>query len=182
MKTNHIYLPALMISWAIIVSPCVTGYSDDQPARPTREQLRDQLKNLSPEEREAKLKELREKYSKGNPDRALLEKKRDELKGLSPEEREAKIREWRLRGNTNLPALRRPTPEEIQAKRKELKARLVQQIDALRNQKSLTADEQKRLERMQDLAKRLEVPLTASTNAPAWRDAPKPPAEAPVTK
>jgi hypothetical protein len=82
--------------------PQLAKADDAKPAtRPNREELREKFQNLSPEEREAKMKELREK----NPDAAgNFEKRRadmakelglkpEELKNLSEEERRAKIKE-----------------------------------------------------------------------------------------
>jgi translation initiation factor 3 subunit A len=130
------------------------GADDTPPAKtPNREELREQLKNLSPEEREAKIKELREKR------RAEMEKTREELKKLPPEERAAKIKELREKRAAERPELKNLTPEEREAKRKEMKARMEQRLADLRKKKvdgTITPQEEKRLERMEEMGKRLE--------------------------
>lgn len=73
----------------------------------SREEIRSQLQNLSPEEREAKIKELRgSKGPRGRMDtsnlppekRAQMEKMMEGMKGLSPDERRKKMQEFREKG------------------------------------------------------------------------------------
>lgn len=94
-----IYLVAGVMAFS---APQITRGDDAKPAeRPNREQLREKFQNLSPEEREAKAKEFREKHPDAS---ANMEKRRDETMkelGLNPEElkklpeaeRRAKIKE-----------------------------------------------------------------------------------------
>jgi hypothetical protein len=120
--------------------------------------LREQLKNLSPEEREAKIREFRERRGVG-PNREEMEKLREELKNLPPQERAAKIREWREKQMNDRPGLKLMTAEDRQAKRKEIRARLDKQLADLRKMKAegtLTAEERNRLDRMEEVAKRFE--------------------------
>jgi hypothetical protein len=80
--------------------------ADKTAERPSREEIREQLKNLTPEEREAKIKELREKHGDGaagrDPEKFREEMKErakelglnyEELQKLPPEERRMKMRE-----------------------------------------------------------------------------------------
>ncbi|MEO6183507.1 MAG: hypothetical protein ABIP71_10520 [Verrucomicrobiota bacterium] len=85
-------------------APQLVQAEDAKPeGRPNREELREKLKNLTPEERQAKMKEFREKHPEGT---ASLERRGEEMKkmakelGLDPEdlknlpqdERRAKIK------------------------------------------------------------------------------------------
>lgn len=120
-----------------------------------REGLRQELKNLSPAERQARLKDLREQLGKTNPQRELWEKRREELKTLPLGQRESKVREWRQQAGTN--AVRSMTPEEREARIKGIRARLEEQLKTLRERKAegkLTEEESKRLERMESIATR----------------------------
>lgn len=91
--------------------------------------------------------------------RELREKHQEELKGLSPEERQAKMRELRKQDAAKRPNLKGLTLEERQAKRKEMRERLQKQLDELRQKRTegtLTETEKKRLERMEEVARRFE--------------------------
>src|SRR6266568_6148468 len=91
------------------------------PAKtPDRQERREQLKNLTPEERAAKIKEFREQ-------------RREELQKLSPEERAAKIKEEREKRVAARQAL---TPQEREAKRKEIRERMDKQLGELRKKKA----------------------------------------------
>ncbi|MDB6030932.1 MAG: hypothetical protein JWM16_1270 [Verrucomicrobiales bacterium] len=97
--------------------------------------------------------------------REFMEKHRDELKGLSPEERQAKIRE--LSKKEAQAKDKGLTPEEREAKRKEMRERMRKQLTDLRQKKAdgtLNAAEKKRLERMEEVAKRMEQNQSGSTN------------------
>ena len=114
------------------------------PAKaPDRPELREQLKNLTPEERAAKIKEFREQ-------------RRDELQKLSPEERAAKIKEEREKRAAVRQAL---TPQEREAKRKEIRDRMDKQLGELRKKKAdgtLTPQEEKHLGRLEEVSKRFD--------------------------
>lgn len=128
-------------------------------AQPTREEIREQLKNLTPEEREAKLKELREKFGK-SADSDEARKRREEFQKLTPEEREAKMKEFRAKqgqrpgGGGELAKqreeLKNVPPEERAAKLKELREKMEKRHDELLKKKTegtLTAEEQEQLNR-----------------------------------
>lgn len=113
---------------------------------------------LSPEKK-ARMEELRER----NPEafrklREELERRREELKKLPPAEREARIKDLRERFAERRKAM---TIEERKAKRQEIKGRLEKQLNALREKKTngtLTAQETRRLERLETVAKRFQQP------------------------
>lgn len=129
------------------------------PARKSaREELREQIKNLTPEERAARLKELREK---SQPTRDEVDRRREMLKNLSPDERELKLKELRDRGG----AARRTQEErmlaleEREARPKEVLQRVEQQLDTLRkkvNEGTISAEERVRLERLEKIYLRFE--------------------------
>lgn len=103
----------------------------DEPPAPDKKPTREDFKNLSPEERAARLKEWREKT--GGPAGEALQKKREELKNLTPEEREAKRKEFRDRFDKQLAELRKKKADG-----------------------TITAEESKSLERMEQISKRFE--------------------------
>lgn len=126
----------------------------------SREQLREQIKNLTPEERAARLKQWREQNAAGLAEESL--RRRELLKGLPPAEREAKLREWRQRGATNAANLRTPppklTPEQREAKRKEIQQRVESEYEKLRQKEAdgkISDEERVRLRRIEAIRKRL---------------------------
>ena len=136
------------------------------PGRLSREELKEKFKGLTPEERQAKMKELREKTGPGGlmseemqKRRAEFEKLRESFKDLPPAERETMLREWREK---NLKAPAGPaamTPEERETRRKEFSKRIEEQIAALKKKKSdgtITENETTRLQNMEKMARRLE--------------------------
>ena len=136
-----------------------------------REEVKDEFKKLSPEERQAKIKELREKN--GGPNRVEIEKRREEFQKLSPAEKEARLKERKERAEKlGL------TPEERQARRKAMQDRMQHQLTELRKKKTdgtISTAETQRLERLEQVSKRFaEGPPAA---APAQ---PVPPASVPA--
>jgi hypothetical protein len=111
------------------------------------------------------LKDPDKKGREGAERREIVEKHRDELKGLSPEERQAKIRE--LSKKEAQAKSKGMTPEEREAKRQEMRERMQKQLADLRQKKTdgtLNATEKKRLERMEEVARRMEQNQSSSTN------------------
>lgn len=106
-----IYLTAGLMAFSM---PQLTRGEDTKPpGRPNREELREKLKDLTPEERAAKIKEFRDKNPQAVPSlekRAEEMKKfvkdlglnQEELQKLSPEERRAKIKEAADKKTTEL--------------------------------------------------------------------------------
>jgi len=136
------------------------------PGRPTREEIRERFKNLTPEERTARLEAWRDKGGPGAPladavlkRRAELQKLREEIKDLPPEQRQARIREWRGTNSFGRPALATMSPEEREALRKRFEKRVEDHIATLNKKKadgSLTEEETRRLRNMERLLQRLE--------------------------
>ena len=148
--------------------------STNAPATPkiSREQLREQIKNLTPEERAARLKQWREQNATGLAEESL--RRRELLKGLTPAEREAKLKEWRARGATNTASLSTPppkiTPEQREAKRKEIHQRVENEYAKLRQKETdgtISDEERIRLRRVEAIRKRLP---SDTTGAPAKAD------------
>lgn len=103
----------------------------DEPSVPDKNPAREDFKKLTPEERAARIRQWREKN--GGPVGEALQKKREELKNLTPEEREAK--------------------------RKEFRERFDKQVGELRKKKAdgtITPEESKRLDRMEQIIRRFE--------------------------
>jgi hypothetical protein len=115
------------------------------------DKMREELKNLTPEERQKRLREFREKH--GTPLRDELEKQREELKKLPPEERQAKIREKMAE------RVQAMTPEQRQAKRHEIRQRFEGQLGQLRQKKTngtITPLESRRLQRLETVEERFK--------------------------
>jgi hypothetical protein len=164
MKKKSILVFSLTAFSAMVIG--VRAQEEPKPPQPpvNREQLREQLKGLTPEQRQAKLREMRDRQLGTN--RVALEKRREayqklqeELKGLPPEERQARMREWREKQGLGRPGFRTIDTDQAKTKRKELKKRIDQQLTELRQKKAdgtITEQESKRLERMELMGKRLE--------------------------
>lgn len=158
-----------LLAWAgttlCAADPTALDDPPPPPNRPDPAALRERARNLSPEERQKMIREFREKHSLLRTNRNEWERRREELKGLPPEEREAKLRALRqeiqqARGNFKL-----ISPEEREAKRKEIKERVDAQATELRKKKTdgtITEIEQRRLERLQVMSKRLERAAAAA--------------------
>jgi hypothetical protein len=147
--------------------------STNTPAAPkiSREQLREEIKNLTPEERAARLKQWREQNATGLVEESI--RRRELLKGLTPAEREAKLKEWRERGATNTASLRTPppklTPEQREAKRMEIRQRVESEYAKLRQKEadgSISDEERIRLRRVEAIRKRLPSDATAAPAKP----------------
>ena len=158
---------SLAIAGLVLGTPRVRA--DDEPKPPQsppidRQALREQLKNLTPEQRQAKIRELRERQMGTNRvdidrRRQEFQKLQEELKGLPPEERQKKMREWRQKQGLAQPGFRTIDTAQAKAKRQELKGRVDQQLTELRKKKTdgtITEQESKRLERMETMSKRLD--------------------------
>jgi hypothetical protein len=128
----------------------------------------------SPEQRKARLEDLRER----NPEafrklREELERRREELKKLPPAEREAKIKEIREQFVERRKAM---TFEERKAKRQEIKGRFDRQLGLLREKKTngtLTAQEARRLERLETVGQRFKQAESAPQPGADGAKAPK---------
>lgn len=142
--------------------------------RPDREALRQRAPGFSPEARQKMIREFREKHGLGATNRSDWEKRREEWKQLPPAERDAKLKEYR---ESLGPARRefRMNQQQRDIKRREIKERVDAQIVELQERKKtgpLTPAEERRLNRMQEMSKRLaeDRPLRHRTNSPATPD------------
>ena len=130
----------------------------EQPTnRPSREQLRQELRQLTPEERQARIREIRERMGPAGPWREEAERRREEWKDLPPEERRAKMLEWRnKRMNEQRDQQAVVNPEERDLHRQQIRGRLDKQIQELTTKKSqgtLTPEEQRRLAQLEQVSK-----------------------------
>jgi hypothetical protein len=149
---------------AVFVPAIPTQSAEDEPTppsnRPNRQELLDRARSLSPQERQQRIQEFRDRYGLNSTNRNEWEKRREEWKNLPPEKREERLREWRQQLQLSGSSSRVLSPEEREAKRKEIKERIDAQISALQQKQTggpITEPEQRRLERMQRMSKRLET-------------------------
>lgn len=122
----------------------------------------EQWRRLSPEQRQAKLKELRQKYGFGPAPHESVTKWRQEWEALSPEQRRARLAQWRQQRAEALQF----SPSERELQRQQLRERLDQALAALRQKASnnlITVEERNRLDRLEELAQRFKpgVPSAA---------------------
>lgn len=158
-----------LVTTLLLSGPTVALRAADDPTpppgRPTREELREKFKDLTPEQRQKKLAELRDKAGFNGPvseeikkRRAEFETFRESIQNLPLPEREMKLREWREK---HAP-LRPPgslTPEEREKKRGEYLKTIDDRLALLTKKKaagSLTEEESRQLERLQQMKQRLE--------------------------
>jgi len=185
----------VVILFLLSVLPVLRAADDPAPppGRPSREELREKFKGLTPEERQSKMRELREKGGLTGPlgeqmkkKQAELAKYRDSIKDLPPAEREAKLRQWRETNGPLRSVIQSMTPEEREAKRKELSERMDQHLKTLKARKadgSITEEESRRLERMEQMRKRIKsggkAPFRGS-DEPFRLPPPRPPGDKPA--
>lgn len=131
------------------------------PAPADFRQFQEQLKNLSPEQRAAKIKEFREK-------------RQEELMKLPPEQRRAKLEELRQQR-----AKAAPSDREVAEQRR---AKIRERLEVLRAKKAegkLSEQEEKLLERMERANKLMEEhplppkPVEKAADQPADKPADK---------
>jgi len=139
------------------------------------EKRREELKNVPLQEREARLKELQERRSERMTNRAEFEKRREEFRNLSPEERQKKIQELQEQRRAERPEFKGITTQEREAKRKEMRSRLDKQLADLRKKKTdgtITDPEQRRLQHMEEIAKRFDQDESRPVPPPPHPDLP----------
>lgn len=154
--------------------PLRAAEETNSPARSKPNELREQIKNLTPEERAARLKALRER---NDLPRDEAERRREMLRQLSPEERELKLKEWRERAGAERQSEERKKRirEEREAKQKEVRQRLEQQLEGLRRKEadgSISPEEHARLQRLEKIYRRFEErgPLPDDGSAPPAKE------------
>jgi hypothetical protein len=137
---------------ALGLIPLVTGVNvpaadaTSSIARPSpRPEVRRPLRDFSPDEREARFKEMEQRFG---PAPFTF----DELRTMAPEERQTKMRQWR-EGRFGF------TPEERQKRRLQIRQRLTRQIAELQKAKAagkISEEERRQLERLELLASRFD--------------------------
>ena len=73
----------------------------------SRQQFREKLKGMTPEERRAATKKWREEHSRAGALREKLRKRREQTKNLTPEQREARRKEMRAQMEKRLDRLKK---------------------------------------------------------------------------
>lgn len=149
---NRIALLGIVAASLVAATPaaeCADAQTNTPPARLTREQWQ----KMTPEERQARTQELRQKRATSTNAAPLT--LREELRNLSPAEREAKLQE--LRAKQGLP----PLSPELQKRRDELMklspAERQAKIEEIRKSRpsGATVDEKAREQRRAALQKKL---------------------------
>ena len=164
------------------------------PGRPTRQEIRERFKNLTPEERKARLEALSKEGGIGASAadailkrRAEMQKLREELKDLPLEQRQARIRQWRETNGFPRLGPGAMSAEEREAIRTKFKKRIEDQMATLNNKKadgSITEEETRRLQNMERMLKRLESGSILPPGRPALGEPPLglPPPARPAVK
>lgn len=176
MKTET-FIPSakvVLLLGGLLLSPWLFAADEPEPVppsnRPDRAALRERAKRLSPEEQQKRLREFRERNGFPGTNRMEWEKRREALKQLPPAERAAKLKELRQEIQQNRGKYSQLSAEERDIKRRELRERIDAQVAEMRRRKaegSLNESELRRLQRMEQMAKRL-------ARSPQDRQAPKP--------
>lgn len=155
------------------------------PGRPTREEIRQNIRNFTPEERVARLKAIRDRGGIGAPAADALLKLREETKDLPPAQRRARIREWRETNAFARPALGAMSAEEREARRKIFQTRIEQQIATLKKKQadnSFTDEDSRRLQNMERMLKWLESTPARLESPPSNPPLGLPPPATPATQ
>jgi len=153
----------VVVPLILLVTLCIGRSAEQSQALDAkkREEIRQELKKLPPEERAAKTREYRRKFGPGFLlDRQEIEKRKEEMKNLSPEERQKKIQEWRQQRTNARRDFKVLSPQEKETKRKEMRERFQTQLEDLRRKKAagtLSFDEERRLRHYERLAGRFET-------------------------
>ena len=141
------------LAWAALsILPIAFAADADRPGPDWKE--------LSPEERQARILDYKRRHKDPLFSRAEIEARRQELRNLPPEERRARIREWREKNGG-------------------LRFRLEGQLLELRQKRdegTLTTEDARRLERLEVLSKRFDQARRQS-NRPSKQA--RPPQDAP---
>jgi len=188
---------ALFRLWTTVLLALAGGFglqAAEDPVPPTNRPdpaaLRERARKLSPEERQKMIREFREKHGLVGTNRTEWEKRREELKNLPPAEREARFKELRQEIQQGRRQFKLLSPEDRDTKRREMRQRIDAQIGVLQKQKAdgtITAAEQRRLERMQQMSARLargdaenpRRPMTPKSPPASETDVLPPPKSAP---
>ncbi len=127
--------------------------------RPDPAVLRERGRNaVEPGQRQRQMREFRERNGPLGTNRSVWEQRREELRKLPPAEREARLKELRREMQQGGDNFRLLSPAEREAKRGEIRSRIENQVGELkkrRDEGTLTESEKRRLERMEQMARRL---------------------------
>lgn len=155
----------LLLTALLLASPTLFAAEEPDlvppPNRPDPATLRERAKRISPEERQKLTREFREKHALMGTNQSAWEKRREELKKLPPADRAAKLKELRQEVQEGRGKFKLLSAEDRDVKQNEMKTRIDGQIAELQKRKTegaLTEPEQRRLERMQQMSKRLGRP------------------------
>ena len=166
----------LLLAGLLLASPVLFAAEDPDPVpppnRPDPAALRERAKKTGPEERQKLTREFREKHGLMGTNRTDWEKRREELKKLPPAERAVKLKELRQEIQEGRGKFKLLSVEDRDVKQSEMKTRIDAQITELQKRKAegaFTESEQRRLERMRQMSKRLGRPPGAKSNGDAPR-------------
>jgi Heavy-metal resistance len=158
----NLSLIAILTLGLLLAAPAVFAAEEPDPTppanRPDPAALRERAKKLSPEQRQKMMREFRDRNGTSGTNRTEWEKRREELKKLPAAERSAKLKELRKEIQQGRDKASQLSAEERDAKRSELKTRIDGQIAELQKRKAegvLSESEQRRMERMEQMSKRL---------------------------
>lgn len=173
---NLILLLALLATW-----PAKAAEEPDivpPTNRPDPTELRERArKNL--DQRPRMEREFRERNGVQGTNRSTWEKRREELRKLAPTEREARLKELRRQIQQGGEKFRTLAPEERDAKRSELRTRIDAQIVELKKRRDeglLNESEKRRIERMEQMSRRLSRPMPPAKSNGSDLPPPRPPA------
>lgn len=145
--------------------------------RPDPAELRERAqKHL--EQRPKLERALREHNGAQGTNRSTWEKRREELRKLPPAERETKLKELRRQIQQGGEKFRTLAPEERETKRNELRTRIDAQISELKKRRDeglLNESEKRRLERMEQMSRRLNRPMPPGKGSGSELPPPRPP-------
>lgn len=179
MKSGPLSLIPLLILLAVRPLPAADEPDIVPPTnRPDPAGLRERgRKHL--EQRPRLEREFRERNGAQGTNRTAWERRREELRKLPPAEREARLKELRRQIQQGDARFRTLAPEEREAKRGELRKRIDAQIVELKKRRDegiLNDAEKRRLERMEQMSRRLHRPVPPARNDRTDLPTPRPPA------
>lgn len=167
----NLSLIAILTLGLLLASPVLFAAEEPDPVppadRPDPAALRERAKKLGPEERQKLLREARARNGLSETNRTEWEKRREELKQLPPAERAAKLKKLREEIRQGRGKFNQLSAGERDAKRRELKTRIDAQVTELQKRQAegaLTEPEQRRLQRLQQMSKRLGHPAADRGN------------------
>ncbi len=127
--------------------------------RPDPAALRERGRDaIDPAQRQRMMREFRERNAPLGINRSAWEQRREEIRKLPPAERAERMKELRREMQQGDGNFRLLSPEERDAKRNEIRLRIENQVGELKKRRvegTLSDPEKRRLERMEQMARRL---------------------------